>query len=74
MLIAAKAWRLRREARRSIEAGDFGCAITLASRAQELQRTPSGESLRLLGAWLERNRVYRQLEISESESRPWSIH
>jgi hypothetical protein len=48
---AANAWRLRQQARRSIERGDIAAAVRLASQAQELRWTRNGESLRLLSAW-----------------------
>jgi hypothetical protein len=52
MLLAGKAWQLRQAARRSLQAGDFEQVYELASSAQNLQSTPSGESLLLLAAWL----------------------
>jgi len=52
MLLAAKAWRLREKARRSLEGGDAGQAQELASQAQELYRTRTGQSLRWLSAWV----------------------
>jgi hypothetical protein len=51
MLRAARAWRLRQQARISIESGDSDAALRLASQAQEMRWTWSGESLRLLSAW-----------------------
>ena len=52
MLLAAKAWRLREKARRSLEGGDAAEALELASQAQELCRTRNGQSLRWLSAWV----------------------
>jgi hypothetical protein len=52
MLLAAKAWQLREEARRSLEAAEFRRAHELALAAQKIQFTPRGESLRLVSAWL----------------------
>jgi hypothetical protein len=53
MYLAATAWRLREEARRSIEAGEFGLGRELASKAQETQNTRAGDALLRLGEWLE---------------------
>jgi hypothetical protein len=52
MLLAAQTWQLREAARRSLNAGEFEQAHQLATAAQNLQFTSSGESLRLLSAWL----------------------
>ena len=40
------------KARRSLEGGDAGQALELASQAQELYRTRTGQSLRWLSAWV----------------------
>lgn len=52
MRLAVSAWRLRQTARRALDAGSFEWALNLASEAQRLHRTPRGESLRRLSAWL----------------------
>jgi len=52
MLLAVQAWQLRQAARQALHAGDVQRALALASEAQGIQGTGSGESLRLLGAWL----------------------
>ena len=52
MRLAAKAWRLRQDARQALDAGECQRAFELASQAQQVHRTPGGESLRLLTAWL----------------------
>jgi len=52
MLLAGQAWQLREAARQSLESGDFGRAHELALAAQQIQFTLSGDSLRLLSAWL----------------------
>ena len=48
MRLAVKAWRLRQAARQALDAGECARALGLASEAQHVHRTPSGESLRLL--------------------------
>jgi hypothetical protein len=52
MRLAVRAWQLRQAARRALDAGEGRRAFGLASQAQQVQRTPGGESLRLLSAWL----------------------
>ena len=52
MRLAVKAWRLRQRARQAIEAGDCAQGMRLAAKAQQVHRTPTGQSLRLLCAWL----------------------
>jgi hypothetical protein len=52
MGLAVKAWRLRQAARQALERGDYERAVGWASEAQHVHRTPHGESLRLLSAWL----------------------
>jgi hypothetical protein len=49
MILAVKSWRLRAAARTAIGAGQFEQALELAMQAQEAQRTPGGEALRVLG-------------------------
>jgi len=53
MLLTARAWRLRQAARRALRAGEFQRARRLALAAQKVHRTPVGEFLRALSAWLE---------------------
>ena len=53
MLLAVKAWQLRQAARKALDAGDVERALGLATQAQDIQSTGSGEALRLLGAWLQ---------------------
>ena len=65
MLLALKAWRLREAARRAINAGDFGGGLDLASQAQDAHRTAAGESLRVVGDWLE-DRTGPDYEISDA--------
>lgn len=52
MVLAVKSWRLREAARSAIGAGHFEQAFELAAKAQEAQRTPAGEALRVLSALL----------------------
>jgi DNA-directed RNA polymerase subunit RPC12/RpoP len=52
MLLAVQAWQLRQAARQALDAGDVERALGLATEAQGIQDTGSGEALRLLGAWL----------------------
>ena len=52
MTVAVKAWQLRRAARESLDRGDSERALALASEALDAHRTPDGELLRLLSAWL----------------------
>ena len=52
MRLAVEAWRVREAARRSLEAGDLGGALSLAREAQQRHGTRSGEQLRLLCEWL----------------------
>ena len=52
MVLATTAWRLRERARHALATGEFECAFQLAMRAQEVQRTPTGETLVLLSTWL----------------------
>jgi hypothetical protein len=52
MRLAVEAWRLRQAARQALDRGDYGRALSLASEAQHVHRTPHGESLRVLSAWL----------------------
>ena len=55
MLLAAHSWRLRKAARDALSAGDLDAALVLASEAQELQSTRSGEALRRLSVWLKKS-------------------
>jgi predicted amidophosphoribosyltransferase len=52
MLLTVKAWQLRQAARQALTAGDVERALELAIEAQSIQSTGSGETLRLLAAWL----------------------
>jgi hypothetical protein len=52
MLLGAKAWRLREQARQSLERGDGRAALDLASQAQQLCSTRNGERLLVVGRWL----------------------
>jgi len=52
MRLALEAWRLRQAAREALARGDFERALSLASDAQRVRRTPDGEAVRLLSAWL----------------------
>ncbi len=52
MRLAVRAWQLRQAARQALDAGDVERALGLATEAQDVQSTESGEALRLLGAWL----------------------
>ncbi len=56
MGLAARAWRLRQQARQALERGDCVRALGLASDAQHVHRTPNGGSLQLLSAWLHAGR------------------
>jgi hypothetical protein len=52
MALTVRAWQLRQAARRALRAGDVELALGLATEAQGIQGTESGEALRLLCAWL----------------------
>lgn len=52
MFLSAEAWRLREAARMAMTAGNFGRGFELAAKAQEVQRTGAGETLRRIGQWL----------------------
>jgi hypothetical protein len=52
MRLVVTAWRLRQAARQALEAGGIERALGLASEAQHVHRTPEGEALRVLAAWL----------------------
>jgi hypothetical protein len=52
MRLTVKAWQLRQAARQTLEAGDVERALKLATEAQGIQATGSGEALRLLGTWM----------------------
>jgi hypothetical protein len=52
MLLMAKAYQLREDARRALQAGDFERAQKLALEAQATCFTQRGEDLRLLTSWL----------------------
>ncbi len=54
MTLVARAWKSREAARHALGAGDFRQAEALAAGAQKAHATPEGDSLRLLGAWLNR--------------------
>jgi predicted amidophosphoribosyltransferase len=53
MVLAVKSWQLREAAREALAAGDVERALGLATEAQGIQGTDSGEAVRLLGAWLQ---------------------
>lgn len=52
MLLIAKAYQLREDARRALQAGDCERAQKLALEAQATCSTQKGEDLRLLSLWL----------------------
>ena len=52
MLLVVKAYQLRENSRRALQAGDYELALRLASEAQAICCTRRGEDLRLLGSWL----------------------
>jgi hypothetical protein len=52
MVLALKAWRLRESARGALASGDAEEAAHCAAEAQGVQRTETGEALRVLSAWL----------------------
>jgi len=52
MTLAASAWRMRREARQALAAGELARARELAACAQEICHSPAGRRLEWLGAWL----------------------
>jgi len=52
MLLTARAYKLREEARQALLAGEWGRACNLAAEAQATCSTQKGEELRLLGSWL----------------------
>jgi hypothetical protein len=52
MILAVKSWRLRAAARTAIAASQFEQALALAAKAQQAQRTPAGEALRVVSELL----------------------
>ncbi|MGA3236235.1 MAG: hypothetical protein ABSG03_08030 [Bryobacteraceae bacterium] len=52
MILAAKSWRWRSAARMAIGVGQFEEALEFAAQAQEVQRTPAGEALRVVSELL----------------------
>jgi predicted amidophosphoribosyltransferase len=58
MLLMAKAYQLREDARRALQAGDHERAQKLALEAQGTCSTQKGEDLRLLSSWLLRTLSY----------------
>jgi len=56
MLLTGKAWQLRQAAREALAGGSVRDASDLATRAQGIQATRSGEALRLLSTWLQETR------------------
>ena len=52
MILIARAYRLRLEAKQALQADDFERARKLASQAQALCSTPKGKDMRLLSSWL----------------------
>jgi hypothetical protein len=52
MGLAAGAWRMREAARDAIFLGDVARARALASKAQEICRTPAGRNLEMVSVWL----------------------
>lgn len=52
MLLALHGWRLRESARNALAAGNPEQASELAEKAQSIHRTPAGEALRAIAAWL----------------------
>lgn len=68
MGLAVKAWRLRQAARQALDRGDHERALGLASEAQHVHRTPHGESLQLLTAWLNADSSRRNRSDTRQES------
>jgi hypothetical protein len=52
MGIAARAWRLRRDARQALLDGEWNTAADLAAEAGETQALPEGDALSLVSRWL----------------------
>jgi len=52
MILAVKSWSLRAASRTAIGAGRFEQALALAQQAQEAQRTPTGDALRVVSELL----------------------
>jgi hypothetical protein len=52
MRLAAGAWRMREAARDAISVGDLARGRALASKAQEICRTPAGRELEMVSSWL----------------------
>jgi predicted amidophosphoribosyltransferase len=52
MLLIAKAYQLREDARSALQASDYERARRLASEAQATCSTQRGEDVRLLSSWL----------------------
>ena len=55
MRLALHGWRLRESARHALAAGNPEQASELAEQAQSIHRTPAGEALRAIAAWLRKN-------------------
>lgn len=56
MQLSAEAWRLREETRKAMGVGDYKVGFELASQAQAVQGTDTGEALRRLCEWLQAGR------------------
>jgi predicted amidophosphoribosyltransferase len=52
MQLTAHSYRLRQQARDALHRGDIAAALNLIGKAQKLQNTPQGRSLRFLAQWL----------------------
>lgn len=52
MWIAARAWRLRRDARQALLNGDWKRAARAAGEACAARVSPEGDTLRVLSEWL----------------------
>ena len=73
MAVAARAWKLREEARMAIAAGDFERARDRAGAAQAAQRTEAGAALQILGGWLHAHAHDMQARIAANGNSRASI-
>jgi hypothetical protein len=70
MSLIARAYRLRLEARKALQADDFERTRKLASEAQALCSTPKGEDLRLLSSWLLVDKSLELQHLLGDEAKP----
>jgi len=70
MTLIARAYGLRLDANRALQANDFERACKLACQAQALCSTPKGEDLRLLSSWLLVDKSLELQHLLGDEAKP----